>query len=87
MKIYDKINITLDLNIPGEALAIGFFEIHLGHKHIINKMRKTNNNYSILTFSSNLKNSPLILTKYEKEKMLNSLGIKSLFIIDFNQKK
>ena len=86
MKVYNDVLIPSDLNIKGQSLCIGFFDgIHLGHKYLIEEMKKSNNKCSILTFSTNLKGSKLILTEYEKEKKLSIFDIEKMFIIDFNE--
>lgn len=76
------------------AVALGYFDgLHLGHKAVINKAIEAEERGLIpaaFTFSrtpkSKDKNSQL-LTYSEKAEMLEKLGIKILYILDFEQLK
>ena len=79
---------------PNLSIALGFFDgVHLGHKKVIEtavNFAKTNNTKSaVITFSKHpcyylKKISPkYILTKEDKEKTIEQLGVDFLYELDF----
>ena len=79
----------------GTAIALGNFDgLHLGHRELISKMKeeakKLNLQKSILLFNNHTKktiskNGPKLLTLLnEKEKIIESLGVDTIYIVDFN---
>ena len=84
---------TLNYN-PNLSLALGFFDgVHLGHKTVIesavNYARKNGNKSAVITFAEHpcciLRGiqPEYILTKTEREKTIEALGIDYLYELDF----
>ena len=84
---------TLNYN-PNLSLALGFFDgVHLGHKTVIesavNYARKNGNKSAIITFAEHpcciLRGTQpeYILTKTEREKAIEVLGVDYLYELDF----
>ena len=96
MEVYSSID-KISHHIISSTLTIGTFDgMHLGHQELINKLVKLslkNNNQSvIITFHpnpyiviNNRKQADYhIISKADKHKILDKLGIDVLFEIDFN---
>ena len=94
MKIYNSLEYTPEK----KCVALGFFDgVHKGHQavinHVINYSKKNNLVPTVLTFDKNPKsvisnNYVLELTDINtKQKILESMGIKNLYIINFEQIK
>ncbi|MFA6830322.1 MAG: bifunctional riboflavin kinase/FAD synthetase [Bacilli bacterium] len=88
----NKIDFKLNdmLSLPELSLAIGFFDgVHLGHQRLIDEVRNSIYQPSVLTFSLNMKSGlfskepQLLLTEEEKERKLEELGIKYDLVLDF----
>ena len=84
---------TLNYN-PNLSLALGFFDgVHLGHKTVIesavNYARKNGNKSAVITFAEHpcciLRGiqPEYILTKTEREKTIEALGVDYLYELDF----
>lgn len=84
---------TLNYN-PNLSLALGFFDgVHLGHKTVIksavNYARKNGNKSAVITFAEHpcqiLRGiqPEYILTKSEREKAIEALGVDYLYELDF----
>ncbi len=76
------------------ALCLGFFDgLHLGHQKLILQALKENQNVGVLTFQGALKKLTSVredegvLTSVEDRKeLLDNLGIRSLFVVPFDEK-
>ncbi len=89
-----KINYSFTKSNENTCVALGFFDgIHLGHQAIIaNTIKKanlTNTIPTVFTFSKRPKNiinniyNNNLTTQKQKEELLNNMGIKLLYCIDF----
>lgn len=94
MKIYYSENNNFILYKPLEkiTLCLGFFDgLHLGHIHLIKQALKENDNVYLMTFSSDIKSSikntkskGLLTSIEDKKEILEKLGVKGIFVINFN---
>ena len=91
MQIFTELNEN-----PKLSLALGFFDgVHLGHKAVIenavNFAKKNGNKSAVITFAEHpcciLKGlkSQYILTKNEREKEIEALGVDYLYELDFEK--
>ena len=76
----------------GYVAAIGFFDgVHVGHRALIGETLRiadrTGCTPAVFTFdaASSYKGMPLLITEAEKEKLLFSYGIRTLFRVDFQE--
>ncbi len=82
--------------LDNTVVGLGFFDgVHIGHKELINSLVKTakeNNLKSVLvTFNKSpaekfVEHVEYISTNFEKEKLLENLGVDYLFELEFDEK-